>query len=512
MCALTRSRERIEVAGEKGQEGSVVPQSNMGISGKKKHAVVLPLCLQGHFFNSYRLAIELAHRGVTITFVGLEKEIALLRNSEELAGLDFNLISYKDVGTEHLFNSLGDPMLDLMQFVPLSWPLFEPIFDKLAADGKAGIPGPTCIVGDWILSWAFDAAKRLNIPYYQAFSSGAIYPRELLARCALFEDGTLSLQSTPGPGGVKFLTEFEGYINIPGLPPLQYRDMCNSPVEDVLGVQAKSDHKIGLVIREADAMIVNTAYELEAPQIDALKQALKELHPDKITKFFPVGPLPNAATMKNRSLVKLTDRGTECLQWLDKQSARSVVYFCIGTVAHFTPSQIQEIALALEASEQKFLWVASRTNEGALPLKFLERTKEQGLTISGWVPQLQILQHPAIGGFVTHCGWNSTIESITSGVPMATWPQIPNDQRLNNRYLVDVLKVAVEVISDSDPAPNSIPTKHLGVEKAVRLLCSKEGDVLRSRVQELQKTVAASVAVGGSSHTALNDLIESIPY
>lgn len=483
------------------------PRALMG----KKHALIIPVCLQAHFVGLYRHAVQLAKRGVTITFVGLEREIALLKTFEELDGLDFNLVSYQDYGSEN-FAPVGDVLLDILEFVRTSKARFQPILDKLVADKRAGLPdGPTCIIGDRFSIWAIDAAKELDVPYFQFWSCGATFVRALQAQVLLMDDNTLTMKEVQG--GFLDLEPFEGHLNIQGLPPLEYRDMMKCPLVDFKEVAAANDRGIGLNVNKADGLIVNTFYDLEAPQIEAIQQSWKDYALAKTPRLYLVGPISNAATFKDRSLVDLKSSGDESLRWLDGRPPLSVVYICLGSLACLLPTQVEGLALALESSEQSFVWVVARGVADLIPPGFEARTKERGLVVNGWVPQLQILHHSAVGGFVTHCGWNSIIESITAGVPMAAWPQVPNDQFINARHLVDVLKVAVEVRIENTTAmsASTSPKKYVNLEKAVRLLLSEEGNALRTRVQELQKKAEAAVANGGASEKALNDVVESIP-
>lgn len=468
----------------------------------KKHVLVIPVPLQAHIAGILRHSIELARRGVTVTFVGLEEEITLLKTFEELQGLDFNLVSYKETG--------GQP--DIFKFLTSARDFFEPIYHKLREDRQAGLPGPTSIIADKFLSWASDIAKQLKVSYYPFYACGAIFVRTLQAYPQLFTDGTLNAEeATEGMAkGRRLVTQYDGVVKIQGLPALEYREMLNSN----LGVDFYFD--IGNAIEESDGLIVNTFYELEAPQIDAIEQSWIDNPPiRKNPKLFLVGPISTAATFKNRSFVGggLDELGTKCLQWLDGQPFQSVAYICLGSIVTFTLEEVTELAVSLEATNQRFLWVIKNGTEGALPPDFEARTRDRGLTVKGWVPQLQILQHPSVGGFVTHCGWNSIIESISCGVPMACWPQLRNDQFFNCRYLVDVLKIAVEVRPQQItlPTPTS-PKKNAEFERAVNLLMSsEERNAMRSRVQVLQKKVEATVADGGASKKALDDLVESIP-
>ena len=137
----------------------------------------------------------------------------------------------------------------------------------------------------------------------------------------------------------------------------------------------------------------------------------------------------------------------ECLDWLDKLSRKSVIYVSFGSVTVLSQTQFQQLALALEATERPFLWVVRSDlleagSEVAFPPGFLERIqlqRQQGCLVS-WCPQLRVLSHPSIACFVTHCGWNSALESISMGVPMLCWPHFA-DQFLNQSYIVHVWKI-----------------------------------------------------------------------
>jgi hydroquinone glucosyltransferase len=142
--------------------------------------------------------------------------------------------------------------------------------------------------------------------------------------------------------------------------------------------------------------------------------------------IFTVGPLAEgirnqASTGKSQAA---GDDNHECLQWLSKQSRESVLYICFGTETTHKKQQMNEIALGLEASQVHFLWIIRipKDDKGLivdvpqlLPEGFMERTKDRGLVYSSWAPQPQILAHPAVKGFLTHCGWNSIMESIARG-------------------------------------------------------------------------------------------------
>ncbi|KAG6552937.1 hypothetical protein Mapa_005470 [Marchantia paleacea] len=177
----------------------------------KKHALLVAVSLHSHVAGILKHGIEMAQRGVKITYVGTEKDLSKLRTDEEVKGLDFNLISFEDYPSSQQI--ISSPSFNLFSFISSARELFQPVLDMLLAEKQAGRPGPTCIIGDRLLPFALDAAKLLEIPHYQFYSCGANFARILQAYPPLFGDGTLTMRPAlcqPKGKIVKSLTEFEG--------------------------------------------------------------------------------------------------------------------------------------------------------------------------------------------------------------------------------------------------------------------------------------------------------------
>ena len=180
--------------------------------------------------------------------------------------------------------------------------------------------------------------------------------------------------------------------------------------------------------------------------------------------------------------------------------------------------QIQEIATGLEQSKQKFIWVLRDADKGdifdgseakryELPNGFEERVKEMGLVVRDWAPQMEILSHSSTGGFMSHCGWNSCLESITMGVPIATWA-MHSDQPRNAVLVTEVLKVGL-VVKDWDQRNALVSASD--VEKAVRrLMETEEGDEIRERAVKLKNAIHRSMDEGGGSHMEMASFIAHI--
>jgi hypothetical protein len=187
-------------------------------------------------------------------------------------------------------------------------------------------------------------------------------------------------------------------------------------------------------ILKAKGALANTFEWLEPKAVKATKDGSPRPGVP-LPRLFYIGPLVDEE--RGREV-----KQNECLTWLDSQPAESVVFLCFGSASSVPAEQLREIAVGLERSGHAFLWIvrapvapgADSTStrrfdgrgqaalEALLPVGFLDRTRGRGLVVSTWAPQVQALRHRATGALVTHCGWNSTLEALTAGVPLVCWP------------------------------------------------------------------------------------------
>uniref|UniRef100_A0A0C9S6H7 TSA: Wollemia nobilis Ref_Wollemi_Transcript_14841_1648 transcribed RNA sequence n=1 Tax=Wollemia nobilis TaxID=56998 RepID=A0A0C9S6H7_9CONI len=200
-----------------------------------------------------------------------------------------------------------------------------------------------------------------------------------------------------------------------------------------------------------------------------------------------------------------------CLHWLDEQPPRCVLYVSFGSIAVKSQQQMHELALGLEACGYPFLWVLrSDIAQGRsmdLPEGFMERTKGRALIVS-WTPQLKVLSHHSVGGFLTHSGWNSTLEAICTGVPIIGWPCF-FDQFINCRFARDVWKIGLD-FDGVDADESKLVTKE-EVENTVRnLMDGSLGKELRQNVLKLKEAAAVAVKPGGSSYVNLDTFVEGM--
>lgn len=186
-------------------------------------------------------------------------------------------------------------------------------------------------------------------------------------------------------------------------------------------------------------------------------------------------------------------------------------------MAVFSSAQLLEIAMALESSGQQFIWAVTQTtiNEEQyewMPKGFEEKLKGRGLIIKGWAPQVLILDHEAIGGFVTHCGWNSLLEGVTAGVPMVTWP-LSAEQFFNEKLPTQILKIGIPVGARawSYRPDSTVSISRENIQTAVtKLMVGQEAEEMRTRAAALGKLAKEAVEKGGSSNNSLISLIEEL--
>ncbi|CAF1706670.1 BnaC03g48470D [Brassica napus] len=245
--------------------------------------------------------------------------------------------------------------------------------------------------------------------------------------------------------------------------------------------------------------------------------------PMKIPGCRPVGPDELMETMLDRSNPQYrecmrssgpTEKADNILEWLDKQPDKSVVFVCLGSGGTLSLEQTMELAYGLDLSGQRFLWVlrrptsylgASSSDDGqvsaCLPEGFLDGTRGVGLVVTQWAPQVEILSHGSIGGFLSHCGWSSVLESLTKGVPIVAWP-LYAEQWMNATLLTEDIGVAVRT--------SELPSKRVIGREEVATLVRKimveedeEGQKVRAKAEEVRASSERAWAQGGSSYRSL---------
>ncbi|KFK43056.1 hypothetical protein AALP_AA1G072500 [Arabis alpina] len=256
---------------------------------------------------------------------------------------------------------------------------------------------------------------------------------------------------------------------------------------------------------EAKGILVNSIACLEQNAFDYFGT-----RPENYPPVYAVGPV---LSLEDRPSDLDPSGRDPVMTWLDEQPELSVVYLCFGSLGILEAPQIKEIAKALDLSGHRFLW-SIRTNPtekssspyDLLPEGFIDRTASRGL-VCGWAPQVEVLPHKAVGGFVSHCGWNSTLESLWFGVPMATWPMYA-EQQLNAFTMVKEYGLAVELRLDYVSAYGKI-VKAEEIAGAIRSLMDGE-DTPRKKVKEMAVAARKALSDGGSSFVAVDRFLDEL--
>lgn len=300
-------------------------------------------------------------------------------------------------------------------------------------------------------------------------------------------------------------------VRIPGCIPVQGSDLM-TPVQE----RSKESYKWFLnhtkQINLAEGILVNSFAELEKGAIEALDEYTKE-ESGIIKAVYPIGPLIQT-TGSTGGLER-----SECLQWLDNQPSGSVIFVSFGSGGTLSYNQLTELALGLEMSGQRFLWVLKSPNDASsnaaffsaqsqdnplsfLPKGFLDRTKGQGLVVPSWAPQIEVLAHGSTGGFLTHCGWNSTLESVVNGVPLIAWP-LYAEQKMNAVMLTDGLNIALRPRVDT----NGLVGREEIVNVAKLLMEGEEGKNIRDKMNKLKDAATKVLSKDGSSTKSLSNFV-----
>ncbi|KAL8126882.1 anthocyanidin 3-O-glucosyltransferase 2-like [Apium graveolens] len=361
---------------------------------------------------------------------------------------------------------------------------------------------------DMFVTPMIDVANDFNVPAYVLFTSGAAFLNLMFYAQDLKDNKNLEILKYKDSDIELSVPGFSNLVPAKVLPPVML-DEGGSAMMTTIATR----------LRKIKAIFVNTVLELEA-------HAIKFLEDDRnLPLIYHVGPLINLKYVETTSHDKKSD--LDIVPWLDRQPCSSVVFLCFGSKGSFDTEQVKEIACALELSGQRFLWSLRRPSQNkeimeplkdyedyneVLPEGFLERTSEIGKVI-GWAPQMTILSHPAVGGFVSHCGWNSTLESIWFGVPIATWPMYA-EQQINAFQLVKESGIAVEIKMDyrKDDFLNNESAEVVKaevIERGIRFVMDGESE-LRSKMKEMKDKCREATAEAGSSYTSLGQFIEAV--
>ncbi|KAL7602015.1 hypothetical protein Lser_V15G26555 [Lactuca serriola] len=441
--------------------------------GSRWRLVLISSPLQGHMTPMLQLGSYLHSRGFPITIVHSELNRPDPSNHPNFVFFPLpNNLSGTGVssGVIQFLQALNDncrPHLEKH--------LIQIINTQKATSEKESI----VIIYDNLMFFAGSLAADLRLPSIILRSSCAVFLPAYKIIPQLHQEGRFPIQDS-------LLQEI-----IPELHPFRYKDLPFNglPIQQILQMVTMITPKTPPV-----AFIWNTIEFLE-------QWALTQIHHQYQVPIFTIGPLHKTSPTLSTSFL---EEDTSCMSWLDKQSPKSVIYVSLGSLATMDAKVSTEMAWGLASSNQPFLWVVRPGSVHGcdwiefLPEDLVSEMKVRGLIVK-WAPQKDVLAHSAVGGFWSHCGWNSTLESVCEGVPMLCQP-FNVDQMLNARYLSYVWKMGLEIVVERGE-----------IESAIRrVLVSTEGEEMRRRAMEIEDQVRIAISPGGSSRNSMNDLVDFI--
>ncbi|CAN6276559.1 unnamed protein product [Urochloa humidicola] len=456
--------------------------------------VAVPFPAQGHLNQLLHLSLRLASRGLAVHYAAPAAQVRQAR--ARVQGWDafaLGSVEFHDLGISEYTCPPPDPT------APSPFPLhLMPLFEAYTAGARAPLAAllarlsashrRVVVVHDRINGYAGKEAARL--PNGEAFGLHCLAASTLAGKM---------------DAGIRLLRE-RGLVFLA-------TDAC-APKEFVDYVFKRA--RPSTEISPGAGILVNTCRALEGEFMDVVADHLAA----DGKKCFAIGPL-NPLLRHTGAHEQSSAPRHECLDWLDKQPPASVLYVSFGTTSTLRTEQIAELAAALRDSNQRFIWVLrdadrgdefteqgeSQSRHAELLLEFTKQTDGRGMVITGWAPQLEILAHEATAAFMSHCGWNSTVESLSHGKAILAWP-VHGDQPWDAELVCRYLKAGI-LVRPWEQHGEVIPAEAIR-QVIVSAMVSDEGMAVQQRAKVLGEAVRASLADGGSSRKDLDYFIAHI--
>ncbi|TVU09384.1 hypothetical protein EJB05_42855, partial [Eragrostis curvula] len=453
------------------------------------HVVIFPFMAKGHTIPLIQLAHLLRHRQLaTVSFLTTPGNAAFVRaalsGADDVSVVELPFTDHAIPGAPPAVECVEalDSLSSLPAFVEAVSAL-RPRFEQALAAMR---PTASVVVTDPFLYWAHAAAAGLGVRTLSFFVTSMF---AYVIREVCVSDNPAAVLSS---GGAVF--------TVPQFPHIRLA-LADMPVPyddpTLPGRNREMESKVGKAIADSQGFIVNTFDAMESQYIEHWNRHVGP-------RAWPVGPL-----CLTRSTPPSAHGGTPAwMRWLDEKAAagRAVLYVAFGTLMALPEAQLRALADGLEQSGLDFLWVV-RPMDVVLPSGFVERVRGRAMVVREWVDQWAILGHECVKGFFSHCGWNSTLESISAGVPLATWP-ISAEQPLNAKLIAEELGIGLKV-SARNVAGGLVSSKEIAA--VVReLIAGEKGEETARNAAAMAAKAREAVAEGGSSWKALQELINGL--
>ncbi|CAH1413194.1 unnamed protein product [Lactuca virosa] len=344
----------------------------------------------------------------------------------------------------------------------------------------------TCIIADDSMGWALRVAKKMGMKRAAFWPAAATTLATMMCSQKLIDDKVINKDGTPLNDDMIHLSD--------SMPPIKPSNLPWMSAGDVTTIELSFQFAIGVAegAMLAERVICNSSVELEPATFNQFPQLL------------PIGPLLASNRLANQT-GHFWQEDSTCLKWLDQQPACSVIYIAFGSITILNQKQFKELALGLEHSCKSFLWVVRtgmvKETTTTFPYGYVERVESRGKIVS-WAPQQKVLAHPSVACFMTHCGWNSSLEGVINGLPFLCWPYF-TDQILNETIICEIWKTGLGFRKDEQGVISKEEIK-IKVEQLFR------DESFKDKALEIKHKVTSSVNPGGLSHQNLCNFIEWI--
>ncbi|XP_059275225.1 UDP-glycosyltransferase 74G1-like isoform X1 [Lycium ferocissimum] len=451
----------------------------------KAHCLILPYPSQGHINPMLQFSKRLQSKGIKITIATTKSLLKTMQELTTLVSIEAISDGYDDGGRDQA----GSFVAYITRFKEVGSDTLAQLIKKLE---NCGCP-VNCIVYDPFLPWAVEVAKDFGLV------SAAFFTQNCAVDNIYYQvhKGVLKLPPTQVDEEI-LIPGFSSPIESSDVPSFVLRPEAARIIEMLVNQFSNLD--------KVDWVLINSFYELEKEVIDWMSKIypIKTIGPT-IPSMYLDKRLPDD---KEYGLNVFKPMTNECLNWLNHQPISSVVYVSFGSLAKLEAEQMEELAWGLMNSNKNFLWVVRSTEESKLPKNFLDELKllseNKGLVVS-WCPQLQVLEHKSTGCFLTHCGWNSTLEAISLGVPMLTMPQW-TDQPTNAKLVKDVWEMGVRAKQDE----KGIVRREV-IEECIKLVMEEEkGKMIKENAQKWKELARKAMDEGGSSDKNIEEFVSKL--
>ncbi|KAK9699181.1 hypothetical protein RND81_08G158000 [Saponaria officinalis] len=465
---------------------------------KKPHVVCIPCPAQGHINPMTKLAKLLHSKGVHITFIHTEFNFTRLSTAKAVQQTDgFNFDTIPDglpPDNKREANDLPALCRSIAGESDEPKKGLRSVFAKLMSDN----PPMSCVILDAQVNFAFEIVKEFDV------------------QVLLFHTASAS--------AVLSYLYFDDLVNR-GLLPLSNKthltdEFLDTPVDWIPGLirGAKLKHLPSFLKTGSDEMMFNfnvfsakaavDAGKIMLHTVDDLEDEVIQAIKVKIPNILTIGPLTLLCQQANVQEFgsNLWKEDSNCLEWLDKRSSKSVIYINYGSLTTLTSEQLEEFAWGLVNSQQNFIWVIREDlvvngEFGILSKEYMEEIKDRGLILK-WCAQENVLKHSSVAVFLTHCGWKSILESVIEGVPVICWPFFA-DQTVNCCYACNEWGIGMEIGEGE--------VKRERVEEVVRVMMEGEkGKQIREKAMELKSKAEKATMPGGSSCNNFEYLVKGL--